>query len=309
MIISSRVPHTYNGYSVLEYLTNRFTYLLKDEWLKRISERRVFCNNKPSDSDTILAAGDSVAYDMPEFSEPPADLSYSIVYEDDWLLGINKPGNLLVHHRGRSFKSNLIYHLRYLHDPPFENAGIINRLDRETSGVVTVAKNREALMAMNRVLAGRKVVKEYRAIVQGIPEIESGTVDLPIGRVRNSKVRYRYGVNGEKAKDAFTRYEILQRIGRDYSLLRLIPETGRTHQLRVHLSAIGHVIVGDKLYGMREDEFIAWRRNPGNFRDKLRFPRQALHCFRMSFTHPFTGEECAITAPLPGDMNSFIQEM
>ena len=309
MIISSRVPQTYNGFSVLDYLTNRFTYLSKEQWLKRITEGRVLCNDIPCGVDTIIAIDDVIAYDMPEFAEPPADLSYSIVHEDDWLLGIDKPGNLLVHHRGKSFKSNLIYHIRYMHDPPFEKAGIVNRLDRETSGVVIVARNREALVAMNRVLAGRKVAKEYHAIVKGVPKPVSGTIDLPIGRVSNSKVRYRYGVNGEKAKNAVTGYETLQRIGRSYSLLRLLPETGRTHQLRVHLAAIGHGIIGDKLYGMSDDDFIAWRRDPGSLKGKLAFHRQALHCFRMSFIHPYTQKECAISAQLPEDMQKFINNI
>ena len=136
MIISSRVPQTYNGFSILDYLTERFNYLSKEQWLNRITEGKVFCNDISCSVDTIIVTDDVVAYDMPEFTEPPADLSYSIVYEDDWLLGVDKPGNLLVHHRGKSFKSNLIYHLRYLHDPPFEKAGIVNRLDRETSGVI-----------------------------------------------------------------------------------------------------------------------------------------------------------------------------
>lgn len=309
MIISSRVPQTYNGFPLLNYLAQRFTYLSKEQWHKRITAGRVLRNDSPSGIDTIVETDDIVAYDMPEFAEPPADLRYSIVYEDDWLLGIDKPGNLLVHHRGKSFKSNLIYQIRYLHDPSFENAGIVNRLDRETSGVVIAAKNREALVAMNRILAGRKVEKEYRAIVEGVPEPESGTIDMPIGRVSNAKVRYRYGINGEKAKNAVTRYETLQRIGAGYSLLRLVPETGRTHQLRVHLAAIGHVIAGDKLYGMSDDECIEWRRNPDSFKGRLVFHRQALHCFRMSFTHPYTGKDCTISAPLPGDMQKFIQEM
>ncbi len=309
MIISSSVPQAYNGFSIPDYLTGRFTYLSKEEWLKRITEGRVYCNDIPSGVDTIIEADDVIAYDMPEFTEPPADLSYSIVHEDEWLLGINKPGNLLVHHRGKSFKSNLIYHIRYVHNPPFEKAGIVNRLDRETSGVVIVAKNREALVAMNRVLASRKVVKEYRAIVKGSPKPDSGTIDMPIGRVSNSKVGYRYGVNGEKAKNAVTGYETLQRIGESYSLLRLVPETGRTHQLRVHMAATGHVIVGDKLYGMEDDEFIEWRRDPDNFKGKLVFHRQALHCFRMSFIHPYTEKECTISAPLPEDMQQLMQEI
>ncbi len=308
MIISSRVPPEHNGFTILNYLADRFTYLSKEQWQKRISEGRVFCNHKPSNGYIILKTDDVISYDMPEFVEPPADLNYTIVYEDNWLLGINKPGNLLVHHRGKSFRSNLIYHLRYVHNPPFENAGIVNRLDRETSGIVIVAKDREALTAMNKLVAGRKVEKEYLGIVPGTPAPLSGTVDAPIGKVSNSKVGYRFGIKGEKAKTAITRYETIQGIGEKYSLLKLFPETGRTHQLRVHMAAIGHIIVGDKLYGMKDEEFINWRKNPDSFKGKMVLNRHALHCSRMSFTHPYTEKKCTISAPLPDDMMKFIND-
>ena len=308
MIVSSRVPPEYNGFTILNYLAERFTYFSKEQWQKRISEGRVLYDNKLSTIGIIIKTADVISYNMPEFDEPPADLNYTIAYEDDWLLGINKPGNLLVHHQGKSFKSNLIYCLRYIHKPPFENAGIVNRLDRETSGIVIVAKDRESLIAMNKLVAGRKVEKEYLAIVYGTPAQKSGIVDAPIGRVINSKVGYRFGVNGEKGKAAVTRYETIQSIGEKYSLLRLFPQTGRTHQLRVHMAAIGHGIVGDKLYGMNDEEFINWRGNPDSFKGKMVLNRQALHCSRMSFIHPYYEKECTISAPLPDDMKKFIKD-
>ena len=309
MIISSRVPPEYNGFTLLNYLTNRFTYLSREQWQKRISEGRIFCNHKLSNKiDVIIKTDDVISYDMAEFVEPPADLNYTIVYEDNWFLGINKPGNLLVHHQGKSFRSNLIYHLRYVHNPPFENAGIVNRLDRETSGIVIVAKNKEALIAMNKLIARRKVGKEYSAIVYGTPARRSGTVDAPISRVSDSKVAYRFWIKGEKGKAAITRYETIQNLGEKFSLLKLFPETGRTHQLRVHMAAIGHVIVGDKRYGMKEEEFLHWRKDPDSFKGKMVLDRHALHCSRMSFIHPYTEKKCTLSAPLPDDMMKFIKE-
>ena len=307
MIISSRVPPQYAGITLIDYLATRFTYLEKEQWDRRILEGRIKCNDKNARSDTPVAAGDIISYDMPAFTEPPADMSYTIIYEDNWLLGINKPGNLLVHHKGKSFRSNLIYHLRNVHDPAYPQAGVINRLDRETSGLVLIARDRETLRIMNRVVADRELEKEYHAIVHGIVDPPSGQINRAIGRVIDSKIRYKYGVDGEKAKDAFTRYETVITVGNEYTLVRLLPETGRTHQLRVHMASLGHVIVGDKLYGLSEDDFIDWRRNPAAWLGRLPFPRQALHCSSVRFIHPHTKKPCIIAAPLPEDIRTFLQ--
>ncbi len=306
MIISSHVPSVYNGHHLLDYLSTRFTYLTRDQWHKRIKEGRILCNKLPGVIDTVIKTDDTVAYDMPEFNEPPADLDYTIVFEDTCLLGVNKPGNLLVHHKGKSFKSNLIYLLRHVHNPPYTQAGIINRLDRETSGIVLVAKDPDTLRVMNKCVAEKRITKEYHAIVYGILKPASGVIELPIGRMVDSKISYRFGIGGKKAKDALTRYETVDHIRDAYTLVRLFPETGRTHQLRVHLAALGHGIVGDKLYGMTDDEFILWRENPGSFSDKLDFPRQALHCSRVSFLHPYKNIQCQIAAPLPPDIATFL---
>jgi RluA family pseudouridine synthase len=307
MIISSKVPPEYNGFSVIDYLTSRFTYLTNKKWQRRIAEGRIRCNNSQADSVKQVKTGDIISYDMPEFDEPPADLSYTIVYEDEWILGINKPGNLLVHHQGKSFKSNLIYQLRHVRKPAYKNAGIVNRLDRETSGIVIVAKDRAPLIEMSKLFAKRKIKKEYLAIVHGIPEPPSSTIDLRIGRVRDSKIHYRYGIDGEKPKNAITRYETVSTGKNRFALVRLHPETGRTHQLRVHMHTIGHTIVGDKLYGMTDDEFISWRENPDAFNKKMIFQRLALHCLSLTFKHPLNNKKCKITAAIPKDMKTFLK--
>lgn len=307
MIISSRVPHHFNNSTLIDYLSTRFTYLSYDQWCSRIAEGRIQCNNIQAHGDTIIKADDVISYDMPEFIEPPADLNYKIVYEDAWLLGIDKPGNLLVHHKGRSFKSNLIYHLRYEHDPAYPLAGVINRLDRETSGIVLIAKEKETLRLMNRLIVEKRLNKEYHAIVHGIPEPPSGAIDLPIGRMPDSKISYRYGIGGEKTKEAYTRYETISHVGEKYTFVLLLPQTGRTHQLRVHMAAIGNTIVGDKLYGMSDDDFSRWRDDPDSFAGTLIFPRQALHCSSVNFLHPHTKKRCEIAVPLPEDMQTFMQ--
>ncbi len=305
MIISSRVPPAYAKFTVLEYLVSRFTYLTKEEWQIRISEGRIKRDETSLKEDDIIQANETIAYDMPDFVEPPADLHYKIVFEDEWLLGIDKPGNLLVHHKGRSFKSNLIYQLRYVHQPPYPTADIVNRLDRETSGIVVVAKDKETLSALNRLFAKGEVTKEYVAIVEGSLQPASGTIDKPIGKVSGGKISYRFGIDGEKPKSALTKYETLDQL-QEYSLVRLFPKTGRTHQLRVHMHALGCTILGDKLYGMSDDDYIAWQQNPELFKDRLTFSRCALHCARVAFIHPITKSPCTIEASVPKDMQSFI---
>ncbi len=307
MIISSKVPPKYNNFLLLDYLSSRFTYLTRDQWYQRIIDKKIFCNNNLSIESTKIKSNDIVSYDMPDFIEPPADINYEIVYEDKWLLGINKPGNLLVHHKGKSFKSNLIYQLRYNSNPTYEKAGIVNRLDRETSGIVIVAKDKEALIAMNKIFARREVNKEYLAIIFGVPEKNGGTIDLPIGKVTNSKISYRHGIGGEKAKSALTKYKVVFNKSNNFSLVKLFPHTGRTHQIRVHLSAIGHTILGDKLYSMSDDDFLLWQKKTEKFNKSLPFPRQALHCSKMTFIHPFKNNICILTAKLPEDMSKFLK--
>lgn len=306
MIISSKVPHVFRSSTLINYLAQRFTYLSKEQWIERILEGRVSCNKRPADAQTVLGADDIVEYSMPDFEEPPADLNYSIVYEDDWLLGINKPPNLLVHHRGKSFRSNLIYQLRYVHTPAYEQAGVINRLDRETSGVVLIAKDKKTLSLFNNLFVARKVAKVYYALVNGIPDPPSGIIDLPVGKQRYSEKQYRFCVQGENAKFALTRYETVQKIGEKYALVRLYPETGRTHQIRVHLSAIGHPVIGDKVYCLNDEEYLAWLKDPEKAQKELLFSRHALHCHQVSFMHPFLCREITVLAPLAEDMKAFI---
>ena len=308
MIISSKVPEKFKYLTVHKYLVLRFTYLSDQEWRQRLAQGRVFLNERPCTGNEIVFKNDIIFYNTPDFTEPPADLDYKIVYEDEWLLGINKPGNLLVHHSGKSFKSNLIYQLRYVHSPAYLSAGIVTRLDRETSGIVIVAKNKEVLKKMNKLLKERKIHKEYFALVLGIPQPSSGTINLPIGNMENSKINYRFCIHGKNAKHALTRYTTIRVFKNKYSLLNLFPETGRTHQLRVHLHSLGHTIVGDKLYGMTDDEYLNWRQNPENIENlkNLEFYRQALHCSKVIFKHPFNNTTCEITASFPNDVNSFI---
>jgi len=316
MVVSSKVPAQFKQVPIVDYLAARFTYLSVDEWRERVENGRLTHNNTPCTPDTLVTQGDIVAYHMPDTDAPPPPLEYTVLYEDDWLLGINKPGNLLVHAKGRYVRENLIYQLRTYHNPPLPDVNLINRLDKETSGVILLAKDKETLRQMSRQFAVGKVTKTYLAIVHGIPNPTSGTIDLPIGKVDAPGKGDHFGIDEVRGKTAVTHYETLKtcriyRRGRgergeegedEISLLRLMPKTGRTHQLRVHTKALGHPIVGDKRYGISDE---AVRTENG----RLLLERQALHCAATSFHHPHTGKTCLIEAPLSTDLKIFLERI
>ena len=308
MIFSSSVPTDFASCSLVHYLAHRFTYLSENDWRGQLALGRITRNGEPCLVDMPIQAGDAIAFTVKqdEFPEPDADFAFRIIYEDEWLMGIDKPGNLLVHRQGRSLTHNLIYQLRHVHQPPYPDAGIVNRLDRETSGVVLVARRPEFLARLNALFAGHAVKKTYLAVVHGRPQTPEGVIAAPIGRDPDSVVSYRYssGPQAIAAKDAVTRYQVVLESS-DWCLLRLIPETGRTHQLRVHLAHIGHPIMNDKLYGRTDREFLEWRGRPLTAQAAKQMSRQALHAESLQFIHPWTGEEVLISAALPRDMQDW----
>ena len=309
MIFSSAVPTGFTPCSLVHYLTRRFTYLAEADWRQQLALGRIIRNGKPCLADLPVQAGDTIGFalDQNEFPEPAADLSFQVVHEDDWLLGINKSGNLLVHRQGRSVTHNLLHQLRHVHCPPYPQAGVVNRLDRETSGVVLFARHPDFLARLNALFSRHEVVKTYLAVVSGGVESGAGVIDAPIGRDPGSVIAYRYcaGKDALAPKAALTEYQVLKECG-DRTLVRLQPKTGRTHQLRVHLAHIGHPIMGDKLYGRTDQEFLRWRERPLADQGLDQPTRQALHAESIRFIHPWTGKGIVITAPMPADMDVWL---
>jgi RluA family pseudouridine synthase len=250
--------------------------------------------------------GSTLLYDAGEFDEPPANLDYRIIYEDNWFLGVNKPGNLLVHRAGKSFRNNLTYQLRYNNKPPFPGAHPTHRIDRDTSGIVLVAKNAEACAAMSSSFADHKVNKLYRAIVHGVVDRSLKVIDAPIGKAQNSLISYKFQVE-PSGKSALTELIDMTPVGSNFSLLTLKPLTGRTHQIRIHCEHIGHPIVGDKLYGLSETDYLRWRDQSAAFQSESLFYRHALHCAMMEFNHPFDKRMLRLEAPLPDDMLDLLE--
>jgi 23S rRNA pseudouridine1911/1915/1917 synthase len=211
--------------------------------------------------------------------------SFTIAYQDDHLLIVDKAAGLVVHPARGHREGTLAQMLApLLAGGELDRAGIVHRLDRDTSGLLVVSRSEEAHRLLQAALAERRIEREYLALVQGRPPARSGTIEAPIGR--DERVRTRMTVGGSGPREARTHFT-LERALSDTTLLRLRLDTGRTHQIRVHLQAIGHPVCGDPEYGA-----------PG----LLGLERQFLHATRLSFEHPFTGARVEVDSPLPADL-------
>ena len=304
MHVASKVPAQFDGVSVTRYLACRFTYLPEAGWRELVSEGRIYCNGIRCDGTSTVSKGDLVGCDLPDFEAPAVNLDYTIVYKDEWLLGIDKPAGLRVHSRGRFVNANLMYHLRHIHRPVYPEANLVNRLDADTSGLVLLARDSAVLRQMMEQFARGLVEKRYLAVVNGRPSPAAGSIELPIGPVTGARVP-RFGIDRTTGKASLTHYSTVRELNGNLTLLELRPETGRTHQLRVHLAAIGHPIAGDALYTMGDEEYLDWVRNPPL---QTGLQRQALHCHQLQFLHPIRQTRRILTAPLAADIKQFIRE-
>lgn len=216
--------------------------------------------------------------------------AFTIAYEDEQLLVVDKGPGLVVHpsrgHRDDTL-SQLLAGSAAGGDP--ERAGIVHRLDRDTSGLLLVSRSEEVHRLLQAALAERRIEREYLALVQGRPPARSGTIEAPIGR--DPRMRTRMAIGGAHAREARTHF-VLDRALPDTSLLRVRLDTGRTHQIRVHLRAIGHPVCGDPEYGTA---------------GVLGLERQFLHATRVAFDHPMTGQRVEVTSPLPADLQSALE--
>jgi 23S rRNA pseudouridine1911/1915/1917 synthase len=237
-----------------------------------------------------------------EVRAAPQDIPLLLVHEDRHLLVVNKPAGLVVHPGAGNPDSTLQNALLAL-DPKLARlprAGIVHRLDKDTSGLLVVARTLAAHTALVRMLEDRAIHREYEAVCRGVMTA-GGTVDAPIDRHPTDRVRMAVRQGG---RESVTHYRVIRRF-RAHTHVRVQLETGRTHQIRVHLAHAGFPIVGDRVYGGR----LALPRGAGEaLRQALRdFPRQALHAARLEFAHPVTGKPVACVAPLPADMQELLR--
>ncbi len=263
-------------------------------WLK---SGHVLVDGRQLERSEQAAGGERIEINCPPAASaalPPAQrMPLKIVFEDDDLIVVNKPAGLIVHpgagNPDRTLMNGLLAHASALRRVP--RAGIVHRLDKDTSGLLVVAKNLTAQTRLAAQLAGRSVKRTYLALVHGDPPAR-GSIDAPIGRDTRMRTRMTVTLRGKEAR---TSYRVLERFGRA-ALLECRLETGRTHQIRVHLQHIRHPIVGDPVYrrGARED---------------VPFARQALHAAALELAHPRSGEPMAWSAPLPADMKKLLAKL
>jgi 23S rRNA pseudouridine1911/1915/1917 synthase len=238
----------------------------------------------------LVVPGESIEVDESAALEsdpaPEAPASFAVAYEDEHLLVVDKPAGVVVHpargHRAGTLAQALAGRAAGGKEP--WRAGIVHRLDRDTSGLLVVAKSDAVHRALKALLSQRRLRREYLALVDGHPPARTGTIDAPIGRHRRE--RKLMSIDSDDAREARTHFEI-ERLLPASALLRVALETGRTHQIRVHLAAIGHPVCGDPQYGTR---------------GRYGLTRQFLHAARLAFVHPVTGEELDVRSELPADL-------
>ena len=254
-----------------------------------LGAERVLVDGEPRPKSLRLAGGEEVRVDLAvdgvEQALPP---DIPIVYEDEHLLVVDKPAGVVTHagagRRSGTLADALAAHGATGGDP--ERPGIVHRLDKDTSGLLVVARSEDAYRALARLVRARALTREYLALVRGRPRSRRGTIDAPIGRDRRDPVRR--SLDTETPRAAVTHFEVEELLP-EHALLLVRLETGRTHQIRVHLAAIDLPVAGDRLYGVRGDLGLA---------------RQFLHAARLAFEHPVTGAAVDVESPLPAELSA-----
>lgn len=264
---------------------------------KLIRSDNVLVNGQPRKSGYVVRCGDVVAVD-PESPQPvsliPEEVRFEVLYEDHDLIVVAKPPGIVVHpacgHENGTLVHGLLKHCKDLSGISGElRPGIVHRLDKDTSGVMVVAKNDPAHHCLVNQFKGRQVEKVYHAIVDGRPDRSNGSVVLPIGR--HPVNRKKMAIREKNGREAVTHWRVLEDFSADFTYVELRLETGRTHQIRVHMAAIGHPVSGDLLYGRKKSDYAIFK-----------IERQCLHAHILAFAHPRTKEKLRFTAPIWPDM-------
>jgi 23S rRNA pseudouridine1911/1915/1917 synthase len=287
------------GTRIDKFLVIRFPGYSRTLLQKFAKEGHVLVNGKRSRSGWPVKEGDRIDLRLPTLSRPyarPENIPLDVIHEDEAIAVINKPAGLTVHpgagQRDRTLANALAYRFGELSNVQGQlRPGIVHRLDKDTSGVLLVAKGDEAHHFLARQFRERTLRKEYLAIAHGVVELDSDLISLPIGPDRHRPLRMAVRHDVGRASDTF--YEVKERFHR-YTFVSVLPKSGRTHQIRLHFSALGHPLVADMIYGGRADNLPFFVR------------RQMLHAYRITFTHPISLEEMTFTAPIPSDMDRLL---
>lgn len=307
---SLHVTDREQGRRLDQFLSERDLNLSRSQAKKLIEEGIIFLNQKPAKPSTHLKAGDIISGTLPEpqaLPLKPEPLPLHILYEDSSIIVVDKPAGMVVHpaagNPSGTLVNALLYHCRDLRGiNGVLRPGIVHRLDKDTSGVMVVAKDDEAYQQLTKQFKNRTVEKVYMAIAYGKFGQEEGRIDSAIGR--HPSKRKRMSTRTQKGREAITRWKKMESLD-GFTLLEIFPKTGRTHQIRVHLSSLGHPLLGDPVYGRKS--------RTGTIQDPLlkecmrRMNRQALHALRLTFNHPRTGERIQFESLLPQDMKDVLE--
>lgn len=281
------------------YLTKKKTSPSRSQIRNLIIQDKIRVNNNPVKPSYILKNGDVINLTLPENKElkiKAEAIPIDIIYEDEYLVVVNKPANMIVHPTGKILSGTLVNALLYHCQDSLSGIGgvvrpgIVHRLDKNTSGLMMVAKNDFAHLDLSNQIKEQQVTKKYLALVCSSMKDDSGIIDAPIGRSLKNRKKMAVTVEG-KSREAITHFKVLKRFS-GYTLVEATLRTGRTHQIRVHLAFIGHPIVGDQLYGHR--------------RQGLNISRQALHSYVLGFVHPASKKYMEFSTSLPQDMQELI---
>ena len=302
-----------------KYLFERLVNSSRNRIQKAADAGLIMANGKPVKSSYKVKPCDvlTVMMDRPRYDNDiiPEDIPLDIVYEDNDLMVVNKPAGLVVHPGCGNYHGTLVnaiaWHLKDnpKYDPNDPQVGLVHRIDKDTSGLLVVAKTPDAKTHLGLQFYNKTTKRKYNALVWGVVENNEGTIEGNIGR--NPKDRMQMAVLSDPAqgKHAVTHYRVLERLGY-VTLVECVLETGRTHQIRVHMKHIGHTLFNDERYGGNEilkgTHFSKYKQFVNNCLETC--PRQALHAMTLGFVHPRTGEEMFFTSPLPEDMTNLIDK-
>ena len=282
---------TENGERIDKYLSNEMSGFSRSYIQKLIKDGHVYVNGKAVKANYKLAYDDMITVEIPDLVEPdivPENIPLDILYEDDDILIVNKPKGMVVHPAAGHYSGTLVNALMYHCGESLSGIngvmrpGIVHRIDMDTTGSLLVCKNDQAHQKLAEQLKVHSIKRVYHAIVCGNLKEDSGTIDAPIGR--HPVDRKKMSINYQNGREAVTHYQVLERFG-DYTYISCRLETGRTHQIRVHMASIRHPLLGDNVYGPQKCPF--------------KLQGQTLHAKILGITHPTTGEYMEFDAPLP----------
>lgn len=287
------------GLRVDVYLSGKFPGISRSQVQRLIEDDRLLVNARRVKSSHKLKAGDEVEFELPpavELKVEAENIPLEIIYQDEYLAVINKPVGLVVHpapgNEHGTLVNALLYHLTDLSSVNgVIRPGIVHRIDKDTSGLLVIAKNDEAHQALSKQLADHSMTREYVALCEGLVKTDQGTIDSPIGRDPRNRLRMGIVPNGRRA---VTHYTVQQRY-QDMTLVRLRLETGRTHQIRVHMASIHHPVAADPVYGFKKQ--------------RVKYQGQMLHARLLGFLHPRDGQPMEFSVPVPEEFRLVLEKL